>query len=62
MKPIIDLTEGPFKTSFAPLCVLGSVLQERETLEPLRNSTFILPLTIGRLVLIEASTKRGFPL
>ena len=41
MKPIIDLTDGPFNTSFAPLCVLGSVLQERETLKTLRYSTFI---------------------
>lgn len=41
MKPAIGLTDGPFNTSFAPLCVLGCVLQERETLKTLRYSTFI---------------------
>jgi hypothetical protein len=41
MKPEFGLTDGPFNTSFAPLCVLGSVLQEQGTLKTLRDSTFI---------------------
>jgi hypothetical protein len=41
VKPKISLTDGPFNTCFAPLCVLGYIMQERGSLEPLRNSKFI---------------------
>lgn len=41
MKPEIGLTDGPFNTCFAPLCVLGYVMQERGELTTLRNATFI---------------------
>jgi hypothetical protein len=41
VKPKIGLTEGPFNSCYAPLCVLSYVLHERGILEPLRKSSFI---------------------
>ena len=41
MKPQFGLTEQSFNTSFAPLCVLGHVLWERQTLESLRTFDLI---------------------
>lgn len=37
MKPEFGLTDQLFNTSFAPLCVLGSVMRERGHLHALRN-------------------------
>ena len=37
MKPVFDLTDKPFNTSFAPLCVLGHAPWERGELDILRN-------------------------
>lgn len=37
MKPEFGLTDQLFNTSFAPLCVLGSIIRERGQLEALRN-------------------------
>jgi len=37
MKPTFDLTETYFNTSYAPLCVLGHALWERNELDLLRN-------------------------
>jgi hypothetical protein len=37
MKPEFGLTDQLFNTSFAPLCVLGAVIQERGQLNGLRN-------------------------
>jgi hypothetical protein len=37
MKPEFGLTDQVFNTSFAPLCVLGSVIRERGQLNALRN-------------------------
>jgi hypothetical protein len=41
MKPMFDLTNEPFNTSFAPLCVLGHALWERGELDSLRNFSAI---------------------
>jgi len=41
MKPVFDLTDKPFNTSFAPLCVLGHAFWERGELDILRNFSAI---------------------
>lgn len=41
MKPKFGLTDKYFNTSYAPLCVLGHLLWERETLDDLRNFAVI---------------------
>ena len=41
MKPIFDLTDNCLNTSFAPLCVVGQALWERDDLEILRQFNLI---------------------
>lgn len=41
MKPHFDLTDEPFNTCFAPLCVVSYAMCERKTLERLRTSELI---------------------
>ena len=35
MKPRFELTDKPFNTQYAPLCVVGQGLMERQSLDPL---------------------------
>ena len=41
MKPCFELTKDGFNTNYAPLCVLGQAIWERETLKPLRDYDLI---------------------
>jgi len=41
MKPRFELTKNGFNTSYAPLCVLGEAIWERNTLTPLRDYELI---------------------
>jgi hypothetical protein len=41
MKPQFDLSEPPYNTQFAPLCVLGQMLHERQALDRLVHSELI---------------------
>lgn len=41
MKPVFDLTDNCFNTSYAPLCVVGQALWERDDLETLRQFNLI---------------------
>jgi len=41
MKPRFELIKDDFNTSYAPLCVLGQAIWERNTLKPLRDYDLI---------------------
>lgn len=41
MKPQFDVTDEPFNTQFAPLCVVGQAMHERQTLDGVVKSALI---------------------